>query len=356
MSHQIRRVFFAATQAGRSALLAGLAVAGMGGASPEAAAQPSAPEMNAMKALYQRPASVPYPPHNKYTDAKAALGRQLFFDPRLSGTQAMSCASCHNPGMAWGDGRRTGIGSAGNDLDRRTPTILNLAWGEMFFWDGRADSLEEQALGPIQNPAEMNMQLPKLVDVLNGVKAYRTAFNAAFPGEGITPATIGKAIATFERGVVSAAAPFDRWIAGDDKAIDEPAKRGFVLFNTTARCSACHSGWRFTDDSFHDIGLPDSDLGRGKLVEGVELLRYAFKTPSLRNVAQRAPYMHNGSVRTLEDVVHHYSQGFIFRPSKSPELHRLNLSTRDVQDIVAFMQTLTSADPEIAAPNLPAKE
>jgi cytochrome c peroxidase len=356
MSYQIRRVLSAAARAGQLMLLAGLTIAGIDAPAHHAMAQPSPSEINAMKALYQRPASVPYPAHNTFTEAKAALGRQLFFDPRLSGTAAMSCASCHQPGLAWGDGRRTGVGSAGNDLTRRTPTILNLAWGEMFFWDGRADTLEEQALAPIQNPLEMNMPLPRLVEVLNGVKAYRAAFNAVFPGEGVSPATIGKALATFQRGVVSAVAPFDRWVTGDEKAIDESAKRGFVLFNTTARCSACHSGWRFTDDSFHDIGLPDSDLGRGKVVEGVELLRHAFKTPSLRNVAQRAPYMHNGSVRTLDDVVHHYSTGFVFRPSKSPEMHRLNLTTRDVQDIVAFMNTLTSADPVMAAPDLPAKE
>lgn len=309
--------------------------------------------LDAMKALYARPDIIPYPNHNKFSTAKAALGQQLFFDPRLSGTQAMSCASCHKPEAAWGDGRRTGVGSRGNDLDRRTPTILNLAWGELMFWDGRADNLEEQAVGPIQNPNEMNMPLPQLVASLGRIPGYRTAFAQAFPGEPISPATIGKAIATFERGVISARAPFDQWIRGDENAIDASAKRGFMLFNTTARCSACHSGWRFTDDSFHDIGLRDDDIGRGKLVEGVELLRYAFKTPGLRNITQRAPYMHNGSLGTLEEVVEHYSRGFVFRPSKSAEIHRLALSSQDTRDLVAFMETLTSADPEITAPPLP---
>lgn len=309
-----------------------------------------------MKAQYQRPKSVPHPKSNPYTPAKVQLGHQLFFDARLSGPGNVSCATCHNPGLAWGDGQSLGTGWSGNRLGRRTPTILNLAWAEMLFWDGRAESLEEQALGPIQNPEEMAMTLPNLVTTLRDIPGYRSAFAKAFPGEPISPATIGKALATFQRTVVSATAPFDRWIAGEENAIDAAAKRGFVTFNTKARCSSCHGSWRFTDDSFHDIGLPDDDLGRAKVVPGIDLLRHAFKTPTLRNVVERAPYMHNGSKRTLHDVIMHYNGGFERRPSLSADIRRLNLNGSDFEDLIAFLQTLSSADPMVVPPPLPIEE
>lgn len=313
-----------------------------------AAAGPSNAEIAAMKAHYQRPTTIPYPKDNPFSTAKEALGRELFFDPRLSGTGKMSCATCHDPALAWGDGKATGTGSAGNRLDRHSPTILDLAFGELMFWDGRADSLEEQSVGPIQNPAEMANQMPRLIAALRDVPSYQTSFAQAFPNGEISAATIAKALATFERTIVSGQAPFDRWIAGDETAISEAAKRGFVTFNTTANCAACHSGWRFTDDSFHDIGLRDDDLGRGGVIEGIPELQHAFKTPTLRNIAQRAPYMHNGSITTLAEVVRHYAGRFVRRPSLAVELHRLDVSSEDIQDVVAFLETLTSADPTFA--------
>jgi cytochrome c peroxidase len=223
-------------------------------------------------------------------------------------------------------------------------------------WDGRAGSLEEQAVGPMQAPAEMNQTMPRLIALLQSIPGYREAFEAAFPGEPISAKTIAKAIATFERTVTSGEAPFDRWIAGDETAVSEPARRGFVLFNTSGHCAACHSGWRFTDDSFHDIGLADDDLGRGTIIEGVEPLQHAFKTPGLRNVAARAPFMHNGSIPTLAGVVRHYKDGFVARPSLSSEIHRLDSSDQDIDDLVAFMKTLTSKDPRIEVPVLPTME
>ena len=317
-----------------------------------------APETDiaALKAEYKRPDAVPHPRNNTYSDAKVELGHKLFFDPRLSGPSTMSCASCHNPALSWSDGLPTAVGSAANVLARRSPTLLNLAWAEAMFWDGRATTLEEQAVGPILAPGEMNQSMPRLVAMLNGIPGYRDAFRAAFPTEPISATTIAKAIATFERTIVSVEAPFDRWIAGGETAIDEAAKRGFVTFNTKGHCSACHSSWRFSDDSFHDIGLPGADLGRGNVVAGVEPLRYAFKTPGLRNVALRAPYMHNGSIQTLTAVVRHYDQGFARRPSLSAEIYRLNLTGQEVDDLVAFMKTLTSADTKIIVPALPIAE
>ncbi len=310
----------------------------------------------AMKAEYQRPAQVPHPPANPPTAAKTDLGHKLFFDPRLSGPSTMSCASCHNPALSWGDGLPTAIGSAANVLGRRSPTILNLAWAEAMFWDGRADTLEQQAIGPIQAPGEMNQSMPRLIALLNAIPGYRDAFGAAFPNEPISATTIAKALATFQRAIVSGEAPFDRWINGDETAIPEAAKRGFVTFNTKGHCASCHSTWRFSDDSFHDIGLPGDDPGRGAVIAGVEPLRQAFKTPGLRNVTERAPYMHNGSIPTLAAVVRHYDHGFTRRSSLSAEIHRLNLTDPEVDDLVAFLRTLSSVDTKIAVPVLPTLE
>jgi cytochrome c peroxidase len=281
------------------------------------------------------------------------LGRTLFFDPRLSGSKFISCATCHNPGFAWGDGLPKGIGDGMKPLKRRTPTILNAAYGDLMFWDGRADSLEAQALGPIQSAAEMNMPLGQAVERVSSLSGYRPLFEKAYPGEPVSGKTIAKAIATFERTVVSGQAPFDRWIDGDDRAISEQARRGFDLFNHKAECVQCHSGWNFTDSGFHDIGVNDEDLGRGALLK-IEAMQHAFKTPTLRNVAVRAPYMHNGSELNLEAVVDFYDEGGkAQRPSLATEIHPLHLTADEKADVVEFLRTLTSTDKAIAIPALP---
>jgi cytochrome c peroxidase len=151
-------------------------------------------------------------------------------------------------------------------------------------------------------------------------------------------------LATFERTIVSGVAPFDRWVNGEKDAIPAAAKRGFSVFTNKAKCSSCHSGWRFTDDGFHDIGLPGTDMGRAKIMPGLPILEHAFKTPALRNVAERGPYMHDGSLATLEAVIDHYEQGFIARPSLSPEMARLKLTRQDRADLIAFMRSLSSLD------------
>ena len=337
------------------AIVAGLLLIGTTALAPADGLAADTADLAKLKALYRRPAAIPTPADNPITENKTDLGQKLFFDPRLSGTSTMSCASCHNPSLAWGDGLATAVGSAGNHLPRRSPTILNLAWAETLFWDGRAETLEEQAVGPIQAAGEMNQAMPKLLASLKAMPDYRDDFEAAFPGEAISQVTVAKAIATFERTVVSAKAPFDRWIEGDDHAIDASAQRGFVTFNGKAHCAACHSGWRFTDDSFNDIGLPGADLGRGALVNGVEPLQHAFKTPSLRNVSRRAPFMHDGSVATLTEVIHHYDGGFEKRPSLSADIFKLALSDQEVNDLVAFMKALTSDDAMPQVPVLPTK-
>ncbi len=311
------------------------------------------PTVDQMKAAYMRPAMIPFPKDNPYTAEKADLGKKLYFDTRLSAANAQSCASCHNPGFGWGDGLAKGVGHGMKMLGRRSPTIVNAAYGQIFMWDGRAGSLEEQAVGPIKAEVEMNLPLAELMGRLKSIPEYVALFKAAFPKDGITEDNLARAIATYERTVVSGIAPFDAWIEGNDTAIPEPAKRGFAVFNTKAACAACHSGWNFTDDSFHDIGLDTDDVGRVKIVPGVLKMEKAFKTPGLREIARRGPYMHNGSLQTLEEVVEHYDRGGVDRPSRSEAIKPLGLTAQEKSDLVAFMTALTSQSDPVPVPVLP---
>jgi len=306
-----------------------------------------------LKAQYRRPETIPFPKDNPYTVEKAALGKKLYFDTRLSGANLLSCASCHSPAYGFGDGQPRGVGHGMKQLGRRSPTIVNAAFGEIFMWDGRAGSLEEQALGPIKADVEMNLPIDQLMERLKGIPGYAPLFEAAFPGDGIKPETVAKAIATYERTVVSARAPFDSWIGNNERAISEEAKRGFVLFNTKAGCAKCHSGWNFTDHSFHDIGLLDGDIGRGKFLPSIEKMQHAFKTPGLREIALRGPYMHDGSIPTLEAVVEHYNEGGVDRPSRSELIGPLGLTAQEKKELVAFIQTLTSEHVPTTVPVLP---
>lgn len=306
-----------------------------------------------MKADYRRPDFIPFPKDNPFTPEKAALGKILYFDTRLSENSAQSCAGCHSPGFGWGDGLSLGIGHGMEKLVRRSPSIVNVAWGDTFMWDGRARTLEAQALGPIQSAREMNMPIGQLIARLNSISGYQPLFAASFPGQGISADTVANAIATFERTIVSDRAPFDAWIAGNEKAISEEAKRGFVTFNTKGMCSSCHEGWNFTNGSFHDIGLASADVGRGDFMPHVPKMQHAFKTPGLREIARRGPYMHDGSVATLEGVIEHYDSGGIERTSRSDLIKPLGLTAEEKTELVAFLNTLTSHPSPISIPMLP---
>jgi len=321
------------------------------------ASEVNADELQQLKEQYQRPSDIPFPEDNPYSEEKATLGKILYFEPRLSGSGTQSCATCHNPSLSWGDGMGLGTGHGHKKLGRKSPTILNLAWdhdAEAYMWDGRKTSLEDQALGPIQADVEMNMPVEQLIGRLKEIKEYEPLFKKAFPEDKdpINEKNLAKAIATYERTVVSGEAPFDAWIKGDESAISESAKRGFVLFNKKANCAACHSGWRFSDSSFHDIGINDKDIGRGEHVS-VETMQHAFKTVGLRNIDRRGPYMHNGSMETLMDVVNHYDHGFVKRASLSSDIKPLNLTEAEKKDLVAFLGTLTSDDAPVTLPSLP---
>jgi cytochrome c peroxidase len=303
---------------------------------------------------YERPTDIPFPKNDPYSEEKSTLGRMLFYDPLLSGSRTLSCASCHNPSLSWGDGLPRAIGENQKHLPRRTPTLLNVAWVPKLAWDGHFRNLEAVAFGPISSPDIMDMPEKKLIGRLKAIPGYVDAFHAAF-GEGdITRREVEMAIATFERSIVSGEAPFDRWIKGNKKAISEAAKRGFDLFNGKARCASCHSGWTFTDSSFHDIGTATGDdIGRGKLFPTSVKLRYAFKTPTLRDVVRRAPFMHDGSVATLQEVIDLYDRGGIDRPSRSVLISPLKLSSQEKSDLIAFLETLTAAPEPVSMPTLP---
>jgi cytochrome c peroxidase len=308
--------------------------------------------VQALRKQYHRPAQIPYPDDDPYSAAKAKLGRVLFFDPLLSGSKLHSCASCHNPGLSWADGEAHAVGE--KELLLRAPTLLNVAWTPRLGWDGHFRTLESVAVGPLSAPENMNLPVDELIARLSAIPDYVKAFDATYGKGDITEDKIEQALATFERSIVSTEAPFDRWIAGDPQAISESAKRGFVLFNTKANCAACHSGWAFTDSSFHDVGVATGDdIGRGHLFPTSVKLQYAFKTPTLRDVARRGPYMHNGSVATLDDVIALYDRGGIARPSRDSEIHPLNLSAAEKADLIVFLETLSSEPRPFVLPALP---
>ncbi|MFB2603772.1 cytochrome-c peroxidase, partial [Rhizobium phaseoli] len=267
-----------------------------------AAAQSAAADLSA----YKRPLTVPFEKVTPYSPQLATLGKMLFFDPRLSGNKNMTCASCHNPSFGFETPVKTPIGAANTALARQAPTVLNVAWVSPFFWDGRAQNLEEQAAGPITAAAEMNGKLETAVAEMQNIPDYKAWFGEVFPDKGITRETILTAIATYELTVVSNWSPFDRWVDGDENAVSDSAKRGFEVFTGSAGCSACHSGWNFTDNKFHDIGLPDEDMGRFKIDPSSPHNQHAFKTPGLRNTLYRGPYMHDGSLKSMDEVIAHY--------------------------------------------------
>jgi cytochrome c peroxidase len=307
-------------------------------------------------AKFARPAAVPFPAENPYSPDKAELGRKLFFDPLMSASGTISCATCHHPRLAWGDGLPRAIGEARSPLPFRSPTMLGAAWMEAFGWDGKFPTLESVAFTPLSAAANMGRNEQELLRDIAQNAAYRADFDRIFPGEGVSRATVERALATYERTIVPAQAAFDRWVAGDEAAIPEAAKRGFDLFTGRAKCSECHATWRFTDDSFHDIGTGgDTDLGRGRLFPTSQALQHAFKVPTLRDVARRAPYMHDGSLPTLEAVIALYDRGGVGRPSRSEHIQPLQLNDQERGDLIALLRTLTGDTAQATSPVIPAR-
>lgn len=299
-------------------------------------------ERESLREKYHWPTEIPYPKDDPYSKAKFELGRTLFFDPILSGSISRSCASCHNPTLSWADGQPRAVGLAHERLPTRCPTLLSVAWVPKLGWSGQFRDLESVAMTPITSPKMMNLSEDVMIERLSANSGYVAAFNNAFHEARIDRHQVEQALATYERSILPTPAPFDRWIDGDKTAISRSAQRGFELFNGKANCAACHSGWAFTDSSFHDIGsAQNDDVGRGNLFPNSITLRYAFKTPTLRDVARRGPYMHDGSVPTLSAVIDLYDKGGIDRPSRASEIYRLGLSGVEKADLITFLETLT---------------
>jgi cytochrome c peroxidase len=301
-------------------------------------------------------AELPVPADNPLTAEKVHLGKLLYFDPRLSRDHTVSCATCHNPELGFGDGLPTSVGVDNQRGARNAPTVLNTAYHPHQFWDGRAATLEEQALGPIENPIEMANTLEAAVETIGKIEAYRRLFQEVF-GTGVTAEGIAMSIAAFERTLLSGNSPWDRFNEGDETALGESARRGWELFKGRANCTSCHVGSLLTDFDFHNLGVgmnrADPDLGRYGVTQ-VEADKGAFKTPTLRDITKTAPYMHDGSVATLKEVIELYDRGGEPNPWLDDSMEPLSLSNQEKADLLAFMRSLEGDPPvTVGAPDLP---
>lgn len=300
---------------------------------------------------------VPHPHDNLPTAEKIELGKQLYFDTRLSVDNTISCASCHDPKKGWSNGDKTAVGVGGQRGGRSAPTVMNTAFQKFQFWDGRAGSLEEQALGPIANPIEMNLPIDKAVEKIAAIKGYQEQFQKVF-GAPVNAENLGKAIAAFERTVLSGDAPYDHFKAGDQSALSDQAKLGLKLFFGKANCSSCHSGPNFSDNGFHNLGVAFSgekpDIGRAEISK-LAGDRGSFKTASLRDIGRTAPYMHDGSFATLEEVVDYYDKGGTTNEFLDEEIFKLNLTAEEKTALVTFLKEglASRSYPDIAPPKLP---
>ncbi len=298
---------------------------------------------------------VPVPADNPQTDAKVRLGAQLYFDTRLSADNTISCATCHDPRTGWANPHPIDTGIKGQVGGRNSGTIINSAYMRFQFWDGREASLEGQALGPIHNPIEMGETHENVVNKLNAIPGYREQFQQVFGTDANTDG-IAKAIAAFERTIVSGPSPYDRYLMGERGAMSPAAERGLRVFNGKGHCTPCHSGPAFSDQSFRNLGVgmdkEKPDLGRYDHTKD-PADQGRFKTPGLRNVAQTPPYLHDGSAKTLMDVIDVYDRGGVPNPRLDRLVLPLALTRREKADLVAFLDALTGPVPKVEVPKFP---
>lgn len=298
------------------------------------------------------------PENNPVSDAKIELGRDLYFDTRLSKDDTVSCATCHAPEHGFAEPRKTSQGVGGKLGKRNAPTVINRLFSSNQFWDGRADDLEAQAKGPITNPIEMAMDSPEaVVKKLSAIAGYKALFKKAYGSDEVSMDRIADAIASYERTVVSGDSAWDRYQAGDKKALTAQQVRGLELFNGKANCATCHASFNFSDENFHNLGVgwdeskkELADVGRFEVTKA-DTDKGAFKTPTLRNVSQTGPYMHDGSEATLREVVVLYNRGGNKNPWLSPKMKPLALTEAEIDDLVAFLGAL---DGEVKAQGKPA--
>lgn len=311
-----------------------------------------------------------YPADNPYTRSKEELGEKLFFDPRLSASGSIACASCHDPDLGWSDGRQRSFGHARRRGQRNSMTILNVAYYDHLFWDGRASSLEDQALVALQSPTEMSTGMDVLTQRIGDIEAYQSLFEKSFGDALISPQRIAQALATFQRGITSRTSALDRFLRGDRAALTDRQVYGLHLFRTKAGCMNCHSGALLSDNKFHNIGQshlerPTQDLGRF-LVTGDTADVGAFRTPSLRDVTHTAPYLHHGLIFDLGEVIDMYNQGMPqviprkaddhpLLPEKSPLVEPLRLTEDEKGALLAFLEALSTRPRRISPPDLPGR-
>ncbi|HKQ85200.1 MAG TPA: cytochrome c peroxidase [Candidatus Acidoferrales bacterium] len=290
--------------------------------------------------------NMPIPKDNPVTPAKIALGQRLFNDYRLSGDETVACKSCHDPQHAFSDQRMASLGIYGRHGTRRVPRLINRGYGTSFFWDGRASTLEEQVLQPIANPNEMGMTVDEVVQRIKADPSYRRDFKRAFKSQPSSQ-NVAQALASYVRSILSGNSPYDRYVSGDPTALTAGQQRGLELFRGKANCIACHSGPNFTDEKFHNTGIgwrgnSFDDDGRFAVTHN-EADRGAFKTPTLRDVADSAPYTHQGRLSTLKDLIDFYDAGGNPNPNLDPQLHPLHLSEQEKKDVIDFLGALNGA-------------
>ncbi len=333
----------------RSALFVVLVVLGVLGASAaRALAPPDLPRdtLPTKLALNEVPLGLnplPIPKDNPLTEPRVRLGRRLFFDPILSADNTVACASCHQPSHGFAGIEAQPRGIRGQRATRRAPSLFNRAYGTAFFWDGRESTLETQALRPIEDPSEMGSTVAAALDRLRADPTYKSQFEETF-SDGMTAANLGRALASFERVLLRGDSAVDRFRrSGDTKALTEQERQGLWLYESKGRCWRCHSGANFTDEAYHNTGVSwgknPVDLGRFAVTKKEED-RGRFKTPTLRGVALTGPYMHDGSLTSLQAVVEFYNRGGGANPNLDPALAPLNLSTDEVRNLVAFLKAL----------------
>lgn len=268
-------------------------------------------------------AYIPVPENNPITRESVELGRKLFFDKRLSRDKSVSCATCHDPQYAFTDARKLAVGIEGRTGDKRVPRILNRAYGKTFFWDGRVSRLEEQVVMPIANPKEMDLD----------VKEAATRV-------GLDSVTLQRALASYVRTILSGNSPYDRYVQGDREALTADQKLGLQIFRGKAGCGSCHLGPNLTDERFHNTGVGTADEPGHFATSHDPGDHGAFKTPSLREVARTPPYMHDGSLATLDEVIDYYDKGGRANANLDPEIRKLQLSPSEKKALVAFLQAL----------------
>jgi cytochrome c peroxidase len=329
-----------ASKARFTLILVGIGLFGLSGCEYPQTVSPSEPYTLDVPDHFPQPQ---VPEDNQLTKARVELGRQLFFEKALSRDSTVSCASCHTPSKSFTDGEEQAVGIEGRLHKRNTMALVNVAYAPRFNWDGQVNTLEKQAIIPITAHNEMDMDFETLAERLNADSDYRNKFQKAYPDTAIDTYSITRALASFQRTLISGNSPYDQFLQGDSSALSASARRGMtIFFSERAECFHCHTGTFFTDHSLHNNGLYEEYQDKGAFEgTGNNRDRGRFKVPTLRNVELTAPYMHDGSMNSLDEVIRHYESGGKDHPNRSPLIRPFTLTDKERRDLVNFLKSLT---------------